>query len=247
MSQDELAQKVSYSPSLVAMVETSRRIPSEDFTVRCDDALDTGGLLRRLLDLVGRESMPGWFRPWLEIEQEAVALRSYHPSLVDGLLQTPEYIRAVLHADASLTDEEVSQSVVSRLERQSIITGEDPPMFIAVIDECVLRRPVGGPEVMAGQCLHLVELSNRPRMLLQVIPISTGMHSGLDGAFVIATFEGAGEVVYLDGQRGQVIERTEDVEVVKRSWESLRSEALPRKQSVDLIMEVAETWKRWKV
>lgn len=243
MSQAQLAQTISYSPSLVAMVESGKRTPSQDFASRADDCLDTGGLLSRILDqLLAKEITPEWFRPWTELEREATSLRSYHPGLIEGLLQTPDYVRAVLSADASLSDDEIEQGTAARLERQAILAGDKPPMFIAVVDEAVLRRPVGGPKVMHAQCLHLIETSERPRTLIQMLPQATGMHPGLDGPFVIATFDSAGEAVYLDGQRGYVVDHPAVVSKVRQTWESLRAEALPPRQSVDLIREVAQTW-----
>src|SRR6266545_1674724 len=123
LSQDQLAQMISYSSSLVAMVETAQRTPSQDFTRRCDEALDTGGLLSRILEeLVSHEIAPEWFRPWISIEREATSLRSYEPLLVQGLLQTPDYVRAVFRAGGSLSDEEVEQRVTARLERQELLS-----------------------------------------------------------------------------------------------------------------------------
>src|SRR6266511_2167122 len=207
LSQDQLAQMISYSSSLVAMVETAQRTPSQDFTRRCDEALDTGGLLSRILEeLVSHEIAPEWFRPWISIEREATSLRSYEPLLVQGLLQTPDYVRAVFRAGGSLSDEEVEQRVTARLERQELLSRENPPLLIAILDEGALRRPIGGP-------------------------------------FVIASFDGSGEMVYLETPlRGHVVERAADVAAVKQRWEALRAEALSRKQSMELMLEVAATW-----
>lgn len=244
LSQDQLGHAIAYSASLVAMVETAKRTPSVDFARRCDSALGTDGLLGRILtDLVGRELAPEWFRPWISLEREATALRSYQPLLVQGLLQTPAYMRAVLRSGAALTEDELDQQLTARIKRQEILTRANPPMVIAILDEGVLRRPVGGPKVIREQLLHLVDLAAGTTVLLQVVPAGTGMHPGLNGPFVIASFDGAGEIAYLDNQlRGQVVDNPDDVSAVKRSWESLRGEALTRRQSTDLILEVAQTW-----
>ncbi len=244
LSQDQLAQMISYSSSLVAMVETAQRTPSQDFTRRCDEALDTGGLLSRILEeLVSHEIAPEWFRPWISIEREATSLRSYEPLLVQGLLQTPDYVRAVFRAGGSLSDEEVEQRVTARLERQELLSRENPPLLIAILDEGALRRPIGGPDVMHRQLLHLAKLAEQSRIIVQVVPVATGAYPGLAGPFVIASFDGSGEMVYLETPlRGHVVERAADVAAVKQRWEALRAEALSRKQSMELMLEVAATW-----
>jgi len=98
LTQDQLAEKLSYSTSLVAHVETGSRAPSLDFAARADEALGTGGLLTRLQPFVRAEAYPAWFRDWVEIEREATSLRWFEPLLIPGLLQTEDYARAVLAA-----------------------------------------------------------------------------------------------------------------------------------------------------
>lgn len=245
LSQSQLAEAITYSESLVAMVETGRRTPSKDFTSRCDDRLNTGGLLTRILtDLVSLEYSPECFRPWIPLEQEATALHAYESQLVPGLLQTADYARAVLRSIPPTSDEELDQRVAARLERQQILHRKRPPLFISIIDEMVLRRPIGGTPVMHAQLLHLAEMDDRDLVRLQVVPQDVGMYAGLNGAFTLAAFGDDGEMVYLDGPvRGQVAESPADVAIIRRAWEELRCDALPRTRSIELIREVAESWK----
>jgi Domain of unknown function (DUF5753) len=130
------------------------------------------------------------------------------------------------------------------MERQQILTRDDPPMLVAVLDEGVLHRAVGGPKVMYEQLMHLVgRCESRSDVVVQVIPKEVGAYAGLAGPFVIATMDGD-EFVYLDSALyGQVAESAQDLAIVKRMWESLRAEALPRQPSVNLIKKVAEQWK----
>jgi transcriptional regulator with XRE-family HTH domain len=243
MSQDQLATEISYSSSLIAMVETGKRTPSRDFAERCDRALGTDGLLGRLLSAVNVDTAPEWFRPWLAMEREAKTLRSFQPLVVPGLLQTPAYVRALLSADSSLDEDDIEQAVQTRVERREILTGDNPPMFIALIDEPVLQRPVGGAKVMHEQLMLLVELAELSRTIIQIVPTEIGSHPGLSGGFVLASFDAHGDVIYLDTlPRGIVVEQPNDLAVVHRAWESLRSEALPRRQSVERIARAAESW-----
>ncbi|MEU8268620.1 helix-turn-helix transcriptional regulator [Sphaerisporangium sp. NPDC049002] len=243
MSQAQLATAiVGYSPSFVAMVETSRRVPKPDFAERCDRILDTGGIFSRLVDdLVCRGMPPEWLGKWLVVEAKATSLLWYEPLLVPGLLQTEQYAREVIARSGRPFD--VDDQVEARLARQRILTGDNRPMFVVVLDEGVLRRPVGGPKVMHEQLQVLLGVAERPDVVIQIVPLDAGAYPGLSGPLVIANFDG-GEVVYVDNAlNGDVVERAADVAALKRLWESLRAEALPTKQSIDLMAKVAETWK----
>jgi len=201
----------------------------------------TGGALVRLWPLVSREMLPGWFRPWIEIEREATALRSFEPLIIPGLLQTPQYARTLLAAQPAGTEDELEQLVATRIERQAILVRENPPHLWCLLDEGALHRCVGGGKTMHDQLLHLEEAAHRPKVAIQVVPFEAGAHAGLLGAFVIASFDGAGDIVYLEtAASGQVTETPSVVAEVTLTYDTLRSEALPRTASRELIMKVAE-------
>lgn len=244
MSQSQLAGTVNYAPSFISMVETAARLPKTDFTQSCDKVLGTGGLLTRLLtELIARDGAPEWFWPWLDVEREAVSLRSFHPLVVYGLLQVADYARALIRSWDLGPEEQTEQAVNVRMERQRILDHTDPPMLVAVVDEGVLRRPVGGPAVMRKQLDHLVAMAQRPNIIVQVVPASAGEYAGLSGPFVIAETPGSGDVAYMETVlSGQTVEQPEHVAQITRRWEALRAEALPHKQSLQLIEEVAKTW-----
>ncbi|NJP34683.1 helix-turn-helix domain-containing protein [Micromonospora thermarum] len=244
MSQTALAEALSYWGALVAKVETCERRPSLDFARRCDAVFGSDGRFERIQRRISRETVVPWFRDWAGIEQDATALRTFEPLYVPGLLQTEGYARGVLAGAGLFAKDEIEQQVTARLDRQGILTRDRPPLLSVVIDEYVLRRRVGGPEVMREQVQHLVKLGSAlPRVRIQVVPLSAGAYAGLDGPFVIATSPTGEDVVYLDGQRhGQVIDRADYVQQMVEVWESIRGEALSQQQSLDLMAEVAETW-----
>jgi transcriptional regulator with XRE-family HTH domain len=243
LSRDELAARINYSPSLVGMVESMRRVPSLDFAQRCDDALATTGTFARLHAHLRTAPFPSWFRPFAQHEAEATALRTFQLVLVPGLLQTGEYARALLSTRVGATADDVDQLVTARLERQAILDRDDPPLLWVLIDEGALRRPVGGHEVMQAQVEHLVEMAGHPNVVIQVIPGEVGSHEGLNGAFVIAEFAKAPSIVYLEtALTGLVVERPEDVAAVTLTYDTLKTEALPRAASLELLREVAKTW-----
>ncbi len=242
MTQEELARAISYSPSTVVMVETEARKPPPGFWERADVALDTGGAFARLLARLGS---PQWMRDWQANERQATVLRSFENTVVPGLLQTSAYARSLFRSVGLYDEEEVERRASARLDRQAVLTGENPPQLVAVLDEHVLRRPVGGPLVMHEQVRRLVKLAiEQPRVRLHVVPASVGAYPGVAGAFVLATLPNGEDVAYLDDQlKGQVIDHTEDVLAIRASWEAIQGEALPPQQSIELLTEVAESWR----
>ena len=133
--------------------------------------------------------------------------------------------------------------VAGRMDRQAILHRDVPPLLWVVMDEAVLRRPVGGRQVMAEQLDQLVEMAQRPNILIQVISLEVGAHEGVNGAFVIADCKKAPSVVYLEtALTGLVVEKPEDVATVTLVYETLRAEALPRAGSLEMLKEVAKSW-----
>lgn len=233
MTQKELADAINYSPSAVAMIETGRRLPKKDFADRCDETLKTSGLLERIRRHGLRvEALPEWFRAWSEIEQQATILRTYESIIVPGLLQTEDYARAMLGDD---------ERVMARMDRQTILHQDDPPNVVVILDESVLHRRIGSAEIMCDQLRHLADPPAVVRV--HVLPADADTYEWVEGSFVLATLDGR-TIGYADTPLQGVTR--EDPEVVSRArerWDALMSEALPHRQSQDLILKVAEQWK----
>ncbi|HEY0701023.1 MAG TPA: helix-turn-helix transcriptional regulator [Micromonospora sp.] len=243
LSQETLAQRLRYSASLVAAIEQGRRVPSLDFTRRCDQVLETGGLLERIRDALTREALLPWFQEWVQVERAALALRSFEPLVIPGLLQTEEYARALNQGASQFSEHEMEEQVSARMARQAVLTRDDPPRLSFVLDEHVLRRPVGGAKVMREQLARLVEAGALWNVTIHVVPASVGAYPGLNGAFVVATPEVGDDVAYLDNQiLGVVVDRAASVLKLRNIWESVHGEALSHAQSIKLITEAMETW-----
>jgi transcriptional regulator with XRE-family HTH domain len=243
LSQDQLSEKITYSKSTVAMVESCHRIPSLHFAQRCDEALETGGVLARMYSLVAGEAYPEWFRPFAQHEGEATALRAFELAVVPGLLQTEDYARALLSTRVGTSGTDIDQQVAARIERQAILERDSPPLLWLLLDEGVLRRPVGGREVMRYQIEHLTEMAERPNVVVQIISGDVGAHDGVNGSFVIADFANGPSIVYLEtALTGMIIERRDEVDTVRVIYDGLRTEALPRAASAGLIREAAKIW-----
>ena len=138
-----------------------------------------------------RDALPDWFAVHVSLENSAVHIRGYEPHVVPGLLQTGDYARAVLSLNRPRpTPDELDRRVALRLERQALLTRQDPepPQFWAVLDETVLRRPAGEPALMRAQIDRLLDTGDLPNVTLQVLPFTVGLHAGAFGPFTLFRF-----------------------------------------------------------
>lgn len=258
-TQAELATKINYSESLIAQVEACWRPPSKDLARALDKVFATPGFQEaepgspkpgtfgRMAAKLRNLPFPASFRSFTPYEGEAVALHVFEHSLIPGLLQTEAYARAVISTRPNTPEDEIDSLVAGRLARQAVLRRADPPAPIlwALVDEGALYRPVAPPDVMYDQLMNLVDLSRRPNITVQVVPYSAGGHTGLLGACTIADLNGEPSIVNLeDIADGRVTDDTATVSRVMLRFNSLRSDALPKTASRELMMRVAE--ERWK-
>jgi transcriptional regulator with XRE-family HTH domain len=200
LSQTELAAKAYVSHDVISKVETGQRAPTTELAAALETVSELGArgaiaeLRAQMKESLKYRASPDWFRDWTRWEAAATTLPWYEPLVVPGLLQTQEYARAVFRTRVGDTDDEIEELVAARLERQAILDRPKPPTLWVVIDEGVLRRPVGGAEVMREQFKHLTCAAQRPNIVVQVIPASVGAHEGLRGPFMIADFADAPSV-----------------------------------------------------
>jgi transcriptional regulator with XRE-family HTH domain len=252
LTPEELGARIYLSASQIRKVEEGTRTPTEALTQACEalPELNSNGALTTLREILKdhlrHRAYPGWFQAWPDHESHARRLRNFELVVVPGLLQTEAYARAVLRTRVGATEEELDEAVAARLERQQILGHEHPPQLWVLIDEAVIRRPVGGAEVMAEQLEFLASTARRPHIVLQVIPLAAGAHEGMrGGAFVLADFEDDPSLGYQDtAVSGQIVEDANQVEALAVTWDTLRLEALPRSASLDLVEEVAQGWRR---
>jgi hypothetical protein len=145
--------------------------------------------------------LPSWFEAYVGLEEAATQMRSYQVQFIFGLLQTPDYARAVIRLDhPAASSREIDRRVSLRLARQMLLTRPDPPNIWVVLDEAVLRRPLGGAQIMRGQLRHLLEMAERPTVTIQVIPFLAGGHAAAGGPFTILRFaeDDLPDIVYLE-------------------------------------------------
>ncbi|BCJ57679.1 DUF5753 domain-containing protein [Micromonospora endophytica] len=232
LTADTLAGKVGVDPKTAARWMNPGLVPQTRHRAQVAKLL--GREMEDLWPGALRRREPVWFLPWTQIEREAAGLRWYESSVIPGLLQTETYARAVLACGPLVGDAE--RHVAVRLERQAAVFDRpQPPLTVFVIDEAALRR--GAPEIMGPQLDHLVMLAQRPNLMVHVLPLAAGLHPGQAGQFVIASMPDGEDVGYLDDQaEGRV---TKEVSPLWAVWDTVRSVALPRDQSIDFLRERA--------
>jgi len=183
--------------------------------------------------------LPSWFPTYVGLEGAAHLIRAYEVQFVHGLLQTEAYARAVVRRGmkgASKAD--IDKRVALRLERQKHLTSPGGPDFHIVLDEAALRRPYGDREVMRDQLQHLIEISERPNVRLQIMPFSFGGHSGESGAFTILSFAESdlSDVVYLEQLTSALyLDKHEDVVQYERALKELQQDSPGPDESRDLL------------
>ena len=188
--------------------------------------------------------LPPWFRTFVDLESVATLIRTYEGQFIPGLLQTDDYMRAVVQGgDLDQSSEEVGRRVRLRMARQIVLTREQPPRLWAVVDEAALRRPVGGPEVMRGQLERLIEATKLPNVTLQVLPLHAGAHPAMVGAFSILRFADGDlpDVVYLEHLTNAVyLDKRDEVERYLDVMEFVCVASEPPARTVQLLERVMD-------
>jgi transcriptional regulator with XRE-family HTH domain len=186
--------------------------------------------------------LPSWFEAYVGLEEAATRIRSYEIQFVPGLLQTESYARAVtLLGHETADDEEINRRVRLRMARQSLLTGPQSPQLWAVLDEAVLRRPVGGTEVMRGQLEHLIRCAELSNVTIQVVPFQAGGHAAAGGPFSVLRFAEPDlpDVVYLEQLTSAIyLDKRENVDHYLAVMERLCLKALPTHRSTELMKEI---------
>ncbi|MFF2205398.1 helix-turn-helix domain-containing protein [Streptomyces sp. NPDC058145] len=183
--------------------------------------------------------LPSWFPTYVGLEGAASLIRVYEVQFVHGLLQTEEYARAVVRRGMKgASPADVERRVALRLERQKHLLADNAPELHIVLDEAALRRPYGDRDVMRGQLQHLIDISERPNVRLQVMPFSFGGHSGESGAFTILSFPDAdlSDVVYLEQLTSALyLDKREDVAQYEQALKELQQDSPGPDESRDLL------------
>lgn len=243
LSQKELAAGTHCGEDLVSAMERGVRTPQPEFLELADPLLKADGVLIAAVDDVreaqkkSRTRHPDWYRGYAKLEAEAVELHFYANQGVPGLLQTEDYARAVFSHRRPLLDEEtIEKRVADRLARQQIFERWPSPSFSYVLEEVVLRRPIGGQAVRQDQLKQLLQIGKKRTVEIHVLPTNSEEHPNLDSAFNLLTPKGHQEVAYTEAQgHPRLITDPEEVRLIADRYGSMRGMALNPRESLALI------------
>ncbi|HEX3751613.1 MAG TPA: helix-turn-helix transcriptional regulator [Streptosporangiaceae bacterium] len=254
---EEVAERLGVAASTLSRIETGKAPTKSVYLTAMLEMYGVTDPAQRqvLVDMAREGHRKGWwsvyddvlptgFGIYVGLEAEAAGLRSFEGEAVQGLFQTPDYARAILReVQVRDTDEQVERLVDLRMKRQEVLDRNPPLDVWMILDEAVIRRTIGGPEVMRDQLARLVEASRKPNVTLQVLPFSTGSHAGLRGPFSILEFPERADpdVAYVESVAGIIyLEKEREVRTAAEAFDRLRAAALSPGQSTDLIIEAAK-------
>jgi transcriptional regulator with XRE-family HTH domain len=245
------AQKLECSSSRLSRYETAHQVADVHWVRGMLDLYDAGDRWEELLALARLARQPGWWRTYglddrgyVPLEAAASLVRQFNPMVVPGLLQTPEYARALFRTVlVPMDDEQREREIEIRSIRQRRLLAEEHPLELAaILDESVLHRPVGGPKVLRGQLEHLLMAAELDTVTLRVLPTAVGEHAGLDGGFILLSFGDLDEpdIVYIEPVTGSVhIDKAEVVDRCRVVFDRLRTAALSPADSMALLERLA--------
>ncbi|MER0446303.1 Scr1 family TA system antitoxin-like transcriptional regulator [Streptomyces sp. Edi4] len=238
--QAKLAEKAHMAVSRIGQIENATIPATLDNARDLDAALGTDGILERLMVLVdNRPAVPDWLALYIDLESRAVSYSEYAPMHVPGLLQTPDYARTVLTAGLIRKPSPtggVDAQLATRLQRQEIIQRAASPALWFILEESLLRRPVGGPLLMAEQLGHLAAMADHPAVHIQVLPETIGAHPALGGSLILLALPDRANVAYLEGSSiGQLFEEPTKVARFGLVYDYLQALALTPSESVAMI------------
>uniref|UniRef100_UPI0037208174 helix-turn-helix domain-containing protein n=1 Tax=Bacillus mobilis TaxID=2026190 RepID=UPI0037208174 len=189
-----------------------------------------------------RDVLPEWFNTFVSLEVEANLIRAYEPHYIPGLLQTEDYARAVLRAGMPHAPEsEIERNVALRLERQALLTRDNPPMLWVVMDETVVRRPIGGSETMRAQIARLIEEAEAPHIRLQIMPFDAGPHPAMYGPFHIFRFPipELPDIAYTESLvSGSYFDQRDDVSAFLEALDRMCAQAAPAQTTQAILSRI---------
>ncbi|MER8043676.1 helix-turn-helix transcriptional regulator [Streptomyces sp. NPDC094032] len=241
LTQEQFAPRVRYSVETIASIEQGRRLPSVTFVERAEVVLDAFGVIRAAAKHLTREpGLARWFIQWAKLEKTALCLYTYENRLVPGLLQTEAYQRTLFAGQLPpMGDAEVEENIVARVKRQKLLTQRVNTAYSFIIEEHVLRKQTGGPETHREQIEHLLLMSERRNIEIQIMPQDREHHAGLDGPMQLLETPDNQWRAYCEGQEsGLLISDAKVVGILKMRYASMRSQALTLEDSRSLLRQM---------
>ncbi|MFL4948723.1 helix-turn-helix domain-containing protein [Streptomyces sp. MMS24-I31] len=236
----EFGAAVGYGEDLVYKVEGGKRIPRQDYLNRADEVLRAGGLIAATWEDVKRVRYPKKVRELGKLEAQAVEIALYECHIIPGLLQTPEHARAVIGAaQPPYSPDDVERMVAARLARQSVFERSPAPALSFVVEEGVLRRPIGGTMAWRQQLERLLEVGRLHNVVLQVMPMNCDTHSGLDGRIELLKFPDGTAAGRSEGAfNGRPTSEPRHLRILELRYGTIRAQALSPRESLAFIEQL---------
>jgi len=187
------------------------------------------------------DTTPSWFEPYLGLEAAASVIRDYEVQVIPGLLQTEDYARALIGEGTAASEGEITRRGELRISRQDVLRRANPPQLWVVIDEAVLRRPIGSRDVARGQLQHLIDMTEHPAVTLQVLPFATGAHAAMGGPFIILRFAEPDlqDVVYIEQLTSALyLDKAAEVDSYLEVMEQLCLQAEPATNTAKVLSKI---------
>ncbi|MFE6098922.1 helix-turn-helix domain-containing protein [Streptomyces laurentii] len=243
--QEDLSERIGCSSQHISAVETARKPPTLSFSRKADQVLGTKGT-KDSFERAWHEMRHGilleGFPEYVDYEERAVEIRLFQIGIIPGLLQTPEYAKALASGHVqrgTLTQEQADEGVAFLIERQARLARERPPMLLVVVDESCIRRPVGGREVMDAQLQGLIEFTRMPNSVLQVAPFAIGEHRAFNLPVNLLTLPDRSMVSYGESHgQGHVDRESSSVLPLLTGYHQLQGACLSQADSVAMIEQV---------
>ncbi|MEU0834828.1 helix-turn-helix transcriptional regulator [Streptomyces sp. NPDC005969] len=237
LERPEFGKRVGYAGQSVASFEQGRRIPPPTFIDQADEVLDAGGVLKALKEEVARAQYPAFFRDAARLEAKAAAICVYGLYAVPGLLQTAAYARAGFQQERPLLDDEViEQGVSARLARQEIYDRRPAPLLSFIVDEAVLRRPIGGRPVLYDQLEQVQRIGRKRNVEVQVMPLDREDHAALGGPFTLIDTAQGQRIAYAEVQGdSRLYTGQTTVRELEARYGIIRSQALTPRETSEFI------------
>lgn len=249
----DVADRTGWSRARVSRIETGHTRPQHGDVADLLDLYGVPSPERDALITLAREARQrGWWTAYVDVftgsyvslEDEAAEIRTWDAQLIHGLLQTSDYARAVIEAGRMLPEPaQVERRIAAREARQALLDRPDAPHLHAVFDEAVIRRPIGGPRIMAAQLRSLAVAAERPNVTIRVLPYDSGAHAGLDGRFTILSYPDPvdPDIAYVEGTMGDVyLESAQETEQHRVRFNRITAAALSPEDSAHLLAAAAK-------
>ncbi|MEU7027856.1 helix-turn-helix transcriptional regulator [Streptomyces sp. NPDC046275] len=241
LTQEQFAPQVKFSVETVSSVEQGRRFPSPDFVDRAEEVLDAFGTIKGAAKHLSREpGLANWFRRWAALEAKALCLYTYENRFIPGLLQVEGYQRTLFEEQLPpMGDAEIEENLVARMKRQKLLTERVNTAYSFIIEEHVLRKGTGGPEVHRQQIEHILKMSERRNIEIQVMEQKRLHHAGLAGSMRLLETPQNRWFGYSEGQEsGVLISDAKVVGILQMRYARMRSQALTLEDSQSLLRQM---------